>query len=381
MSTPQQHLPFMDAARGILMSLGVILHAANVFSDTDWAIQNEQTSVFFTYIIDVIHLFRMPAFFIVSGFFCHMSLKRYGNSIFIKKRVPRILVPMLVTALVLNTLQNLVISSYYQQPFSILNPIYWLSGSWVSHLWFLHCILVYFLASILLYKYAHRPLLILANLFSKVMEKSNGGYLLLLPIASLVALKISYTIPVTLYYSFSISEAVSFCMFFAFGALLNYHRHLIGIFIKPSPSILLIISCVLLSQILISGQISNVFQTIDLYIKNLIPWLLCLSCFYIFITLFSKPSANLKYLASASYSVYLFHHLLIIIYGIALINLNINIMIKFLILVSITYISTLIIHHFLILKIPFLHYLFNGFTLNKNRQPTTKPTNLTSSNL
>ncbi len=362
-NTENNHLPFMDAARGILMSLGVLLHAANVFSDTQWAIQNGQTSVFFTFIVDFIHYFRMPAFFIVSGFFCHMSLKRYGNTVFIKKRVPRILVPMLITALLLNTLQNLVLSYYNQQPLLLFDLSYWLSGKWVSHLWFLHCILFFFLTSILLYKFAHRPLSYAANISSLVMEKSKGSYLLLLPIGSMVVLKISYAVPETSYYTFSIGEAISFSLFFAFGALLNYRRKLINIFIKPQPIIIALIVIIILASTYIIDPTNIAYYAIDMYVTHLLPWLLCLICFYIFLTLFNRPSTKLKYLAAASYSVYLFHHLFIIVYGIILINLDINLMVKFFILISLTYITTLTIHHFLILRFKVLHYLFNGYSL------------------
>jgi glucan biosynthesis protein C len=363
--TLENHLPFMDAARGVLMSLGVILHGALVFSDTNWAIQNEHTSVFFTYIVDFIHLFRMPAFFIVSGFFCHMSLKRYGSNIFIKKRVPRIVVPMLVTALVLNTLQNLLLAHYHQQPISLLDSSYWLTGRWVSHLWFLHVILFYFLASVVLYEYAQRPLVLLANFFSQIIEKSKGGFLLVLPLGSLITLKISYEILDTPIYSFSISEAISFSLFFAFGALLNYQRNLLNVFIKPNPFILLFIAAILLTRTVLVEPSYTVSYVVDLYLTHLLTWTLCSVCFYIFIRLFRRPSAGLKYLAAASYSVYLFHHLLIIGFGIILINLELNIMVKFIILISLTYICTLAIHHFLILKIPALHYLFNGCPLHK----------------
>ena len=67
-----ERLHYLDAMRSILMILGIVLHSANVFSDSDWAIQNIDTSVYFSYLVEVIHLFRMPAFFIVSGFFCHI---------------------------------------------------------------------------------------------------------------------------------------------------------------------------------------------------------------------------------------------------------------------------------------------------------------------
>ena len=290
----QDHLPFMDAARGALMSLGVLLHAANVFSDSSWAIQNAQTSYIFDYMIDLIHLFRMPAFFIVSGFFCHMSLQKYGHRLFISKRVPRILIPMIAVALSLNSLQNFILSQYYTNPFSLLDSNYWLLGKWVSHLWFLHCILFYFAAAALLYKYSLKPLNTVASLFNELILRSKGLYLLILPLATMLTLKLSYLFPDTSYYLYSVGEAVLYSIFFAFGALIGHNRPLLIAFIKPG----IITSILVLSILTLHAYFSNshtlLGNILNLYISHLQTWLLCLACFFIFYTLCNSRSKIIK---------------------------------------------------------------------------------------
>jgi len=354
------HIHYMDAARGVLMSLGVLLHAANVFSDADWAIQNAQTSIIFTHLIDFIHQFRMPAFFIVSGFFCHLSLQRYGHQKFINKRIPRILIPMFVTVLSLNILQSLILAKYHSYPVLLLDSDYWLSGKWVSHLWFLHCILIYFAVSALIYRYSLKPVTLFASSLKYLMLKSRGLFLLVLPLGTMITLKLSYLIPDTGYYLLSIAEAIFYSVFFAFGVLIGSHRSLLSPFIKPG-----VLPCALLLGVFIlffalKDNPSSWVSMLTLYISHLIPWLLCLVCFFIFHSLCNSRSTAFEYLANASYSIYLFHHILIIIFSIIIIPTNINIWLKFVILVSTTYATTIFIHHFFVLKFPLMRFLFNG---------------------
>src|SRR5688572_24940770 len=97
---------FMDPLRGILMALGVVLHSAQVINpDYTWLIHSPQTSAVVAPLVSLIHLFRMPAFYIVSGFFAYITVKRYPPSQFLKLRTEKILIPFVVTAITLNSFQ------------------------------------------------------------------------------------------------------------------------------------------------------------------------------------------------------------------------------------------------------------------------------------
>ncbi len=356
----QDRIYFLDAMRSVLMTLGVILHSANVFSDTTWAIQNTETSELFAHFVTFIHYFRMPAFFIVSGFFCHMTISRYGYKKFLSVRIPRIVIPLVVTAITLNTLQNMFVMNDQTGQFSLFDIHYWLEGKWVSHLWFLNCLIYYFLAAALLHAYLPNILPKSARLLSATIIRSNGYYLLVFPLLSILFIKISYitTILPENYYDFSVSDSIKFSIYFIFGALLSFNRKILQEFIKPKISCTFIIILICLSLLAYSQVNDSKF--VEFYINNLITWILCLVCFYLFQKFFNKESPFFNYFSGASYTIYLFHHFFVIFYGLILISLDLNIIIKFIFLITFTFITTTLIHHYLILRIPVMRYLFNG---------------------
>ena len=61
----------LDALRAIAMLLGIALHGMISFipGEGGWVVKDTQTSNFFGLAIASIHGFRMPLFFLISGFF------------------------------------------------------------------------------------------------------------------------------------------------------------------------------------------------------------------------------------------------------------------------------------------------------------------------
>ena len=62
----------LDALRATAMLLGIVLHAGLSFTPFPWAVQDTQQSDFFGLLFAAIHGFRMPVFFVLSGFFTAM---------------------------------------------------------------------------------------------------------------------------------------------------------------------------------------------------------------------------------------------------------------------------------------------------------------------
>ncbi|GAA0649172.1 acyltransferase family protein [Brevundimonas lenta] len=85
----------LDALRGGALLLGVVLHASLSYLPTQiWLFPDEQTSPAASIIFFVIHLFRMTAFFLIAGLFAHMMLARKGTWGFIRNRLGRIANPL-----------------------------------------------------------------------------------------------------------------------------------------------------------------------------------------------------------------------------------------------------------------------------------------------
>ncbi len=91
----------LDALRAVAMLLGIGLHAAISFTSGDgfWAVKDTQTSSFFNLFMASIHGFRMPLFFLVSGFFTMMLFRKRGLKSLMRHRFKRIFLPMVAALL------------------------------------------------------------------------------------------------------------------------------------------------------------------------------------------------------------------------------------------------------------------------------------------
>ena len=86
----------LDALRAVAMLLGIVLHAALSFSASFWVVTDRQQNPGFGIVFSAIHGFRMPLFFVMSGFFSAMLLHRRGRWSLVKHRFFRVFLPLLL---------------------------------------------------------------------------------------------------------------------------------------------------------------------------------------------------------------------------------------------------------------------------------------------
>jgi peptidoglycan/LPS O-acetylase OafA/YrhL len=94
-----ERLHALDAVRAYALLLGIVLHATMSFIPAPtriWLIQDSHPSLTLGILFFIIHVFRMTTFFLIAGFFAHMSFHRRGAFGFIKDRLQRIAVPLIV---------------------------------------------------------------------------------------------------------------------------------------------------------------------------------------------------------------------------------------------------------------------------------------------
>ena len=87
----------MDALRAFAMLLGIVLHGALAFIPGAWAVTDasvEGDGTPFALLTAAIHGFRMPVFFLMSGFFTAMLLRQRGLGSLVRHRAQRILLPL-----------------------------------------------------------------------------------------------------------------------------------------------------------------------------------------------------------------------------------------------------------------------------------------------
>jgi ankyrin repeat protein len=88
------------------MLLGIVLHALLSFIPTPWPVQDTRQNGLFFIPYAAIHMFRMPLFFVISGFFTMFILQRHGLGGMIRQRVERILIPLLLALLTIAPVDN-----------------------------------------------------------------------------------------------------------------------------------------------------------------------------------------------------------------------------------------------------------------------------------
>ena len=98
----------LDALRGVAMILGIVLHALLSFIPIPWPVQDTRQNGLFFIPYAAIHMFRMPLFFLISGFFTMFILQRHGLGGMVRQRVQRILLPLLLALLTIVPVDNLL---------------------------------------------------------------------------------------------------------------------------------------------------------------------------------------------------------------------------------------------------------------------------------
>ena len=121
-----------DSLRAILMLLGIVLHVTLSYTPhgfwpfKDPRVQSDSLGA----ILDWIHLFRMPLFFLLSGYFSAMLWSTIGIRNMIKHRLLRIVLPFLLFVIILNqlnilgTIYSIGLLGGYENPLKNIAYIY-----------------------------------------------------------------------------------------------------------------------------------------------------------------------------------------------------------------------------------------------------------------
>jgi glucans biosynthesis protein C len=138
----------LDALRAAMMFLGIYLHAVVAYSPNGgWPFKPPQLTTTLDLSMIVIHIFRMPVFYVMAGFFAALLLQRYGSRRAIINRFWRIAVPFVVGWIVIYPLVMFMVAFGRRG----LDPAvdFILSGRFLDyahpmHLWFLEYLIVFY---------------------------------------------------------------------------------------------------------------------------------------------------------------------------------------------------------------------------------------------
>lgn len=357
---------YLDNMRGILMSLGLVLHTCAAFSATGyWLVTYPESIPWADSVSEVIHFFRMPLFFAISGFFAFILLNKLSSLRFLRNKLMRIGLPLVSAFVVLILPQQFLINHLHLNTSLQINQL-----PLISHLWFLINLLVYFIVAMAIFSLVRstQNKLLQATIATRSLLASLA--LLVIPVVYLVLLalnKIGIPIYTPIPLVSSIYQLFFYVDYFLFGFFLAAvaGKVLQDVMVHPWFAILVI---VLLVVSIIQWTTNVSFGLImDTWLER---WAVISSSLLIWITgskLLNRNFTSLNWIVRASYTIYLFHHLLIVVlvtlFSLAYSHFPEHRMLKeaiFAAVILLTLLLTGLIHSLLIDRYKILKTLFNG---------------------
>ncbi len=328
---------YMDLLRGLLMALGVVLHAVLAVSPNPWNLSTTISTDLYMPLHQFIHSFRMQAFFLISGFFAALLLTRMSRQDYLRKRLQRILIPLVVCGLTLNLWMYRGLD---------WDASYWLGGKWLAHLWFLGYLALYMAATALMFPilvrlcrdipyYVFAPLIAVLYLCAtaagwRMPSSPHGSYWLLFEFGGLFA----------------------YSVFFFAGVYLGLHRRLFDQ--AHSLGWNLVFALVAGGGLLLLDGRYATFH----FFAGL--WGLAITglLFSGARRLVTGERRWVRFLADSSYSLYLFHQPLLVGVGVYFVWMNPHVF-----FIGSVLAVTLVcwgLHAWVVSPSPWLAYLFNG---------------------
>jgi peptidoglycan/LPS O-acetylase OafA/YrhL len=156
--TSPERLHALDAVRGFALIAGVVLHATMSFLPSPaghsiWIVEDSQRSLVLGVLFNLIHTFRMTTFFFIAGFFAHLTFQRRGARGFIADRLKRIGVPLIVgwpilIASIIAVTIWAAVSAAHGRPLPPPPPYAGFPAFPLTHLWFLYVLLLLYAATL-----------------------------------------------------------------------------------------------------------------------------------------------------------------------------------------------------------------------------------------
>jgi hypothetical protein len=391
---PVDRLHALDAVRAYALLLGVVLHSAAAFlQDFPMAIWRDEPSATAAVIYYVIHMFRMSAFFLIAGFFARMVVERRGVKGFVKDRAKRVALPLFLfgpivliligVGLVLGALPHgtQFLASLTQAPPTEQELAAAGSGINLAHLWFLYYLLIFYVLALAMRAIVHAvdargaiPA-VCDRVVAFVMSGVWGPVLIAAPIAVYLWQLDAWVEWLGLPAPFSplpqVTAVIGYGIPFAFGWLLHRQVPLLLNLRKRWPVHLVLAVALTIVCLAIIGSAplwqggnlegaERVVYTVA-YVVGLWCWVFGLVGAAL--RFLSDVNPTTRYLADASYWIYLMHMATIIFFLTLLRPYDWHWSVKFAIMIAGSMPILLVSYHYLV------RFTWIGATLNGRRHP------------
>jgi glucans biosynthesis protein C len=333
---PSERLHALDAVRGFALIAGIVFHATMSFLPGPngvpiWIVTDNHPSATLALVFHVLHIFRMATFFLIAGFFAHMMVERRGTGGFIRDRAKRIALPLVVgwpivfVAIVAVTIWAAVVQAQgHPLPPAPKYPGF--PAFPLTHLWFLYVLLWLYVATLGLRALANA--LDRSGVIGRFVDAAlrwltlNPAGVLVLAAPAALALTTDSTwlpwagvptpdgslVP-------NLAAATTFFTAFGFGWLLHRQTDLLGVLRRRWPLNLALGLIFTTTEIVAAGGFLPTIHLLPLGPAKLLAaagyalalWTWTFAAIGLALQFLSGHSPARRYIADASYWLYLIH--------------------------------------------------------------------------
>lgn len=358
-----------DSLRAIMMLLGVVIHSSMSYSSSDdmsWPLRAKDTSDVFFYLVDFIHTFRMPVFFLIAGFFGAFLFYNKSPEQMFKNRFRRIFLPFLIFLIVLNPF-IMYAFKYCDAVFAEQVPItlgkhFSSLSSYVPfvlfHLWFLYYL---FIISLLMYLFSKLTksisVLSIDNLFERTFKSPVYRLLTLTSISFFILFLFgTKSFETSISWLPDLGILTYFLVFYITGWLLYRKKELVNTLKHFDIATVLIGVIVFCLKIYYDHQMNLIGLQI---LNSIITCSLSVGIIGLFLRFADLPNNNVTYFVNSAYWVYLIHFFIAIFLSGLINDVTMSVYLKFLIVLSITTVICLASYHLFVRK-TFIGVFLNG---------------------
>jgi len=318
----EQREHYWDTLRAFAMLLGIPYHTAMAYRPGQtWIVRSDEGATVLAWMAEFIHLFRMPTFFLIAGYFAALLLSRREPGAWLKGRMVRLGLPFITTLLTLVPLMNLA-CEFSNLPYSAalssfvhnsLNS----GGYWVRHLWFI-IVLLYCcgVAAALAWRFpALRQKMMAARI-----DQAIARHVTLALLATALVVGLWQGAAVEAFYIFGLNtnlpqqilrldELIIYAPWFALGCLLQRMPITRASFGRIQPGVLVI---ALLFTLLAMSVRHELHPAAGRFIATFAALSITQILVAVARTFFDRPNRRVRQITDASFVIYLFHMPIII---------------------------------------------------------------------
>lgn len=371
----------LDALRGAMMLLGIYLHATAAYSRYgNWPWKDGSTTGLFDVSLGLIHVFRMPVFYCIAGFFGALLIEQRGAAGFLRNRAVRILLPFAVgwvvlfplVAAIATTAKNLndpaAIPGKYLQYYSSGEVLRHLDP---MHLWFLEYLLVFYAIALATLPLARRLPGVVAGIdrvFRAIVSSALGPLFLAAIVFPVLCLMEEGALGDPSGFVPEVKILLTYFLFFVFGWLL-YRNQAFPRLGRAAGFVGFGLASALLGFFFIwksrqpGGPQTLAWFLWSAWFLGLSMWLFTFGFTGICFRLLERPVSWIRYVSDSSYWLYLAHMPVLLVFQIAVAGTGWPPVLKALVVLAASILTLLASYHV------FVRFTWIGVILNGRRYP------------